>query len=893
MKKLAVMAGVAAFAASLFADPISWFDAKISEYESGEWPDLVTVQPENGSWESGAENVTWDGGALQLQNADAPLVFAADNPKALASTVPTVTSEILFTAYDEDDKPEIPADAKGGIIVCEDAQGTLSYWGVAKVESANAWVKLDGTPDLTIPAMVSVTVTGSTVTYQIDYGTPQTKDILIAADSSVSKATFQGVGSVSVLAGSYVDALKTLTINVAALAAQNLQVSVSGATPAGEGTYTFTPGTDITLTFAPVAGAYMLGTNKTKTYAAQADDLAISTRPDGVSKAFTASDTDPLEIGTYDEFVAFKDLVNAGDTFEGKFIKQTATIDFAGHPWTGIGWETVENNVVTGYSYFKGTYDGNDYQLANVTFAKEEYNGIFKFFGGTLKDLVVNMVGFDSSSEVDSYGAAVVGNTRAGATFNHVITTGALDATHNVAGFAVQGHVGTYIGCTNGCAISSASRNRVAGFVSFAQTGNGNTSTFTDCANEADITGGATAGTYGVTAYIALLSNGHEATFNNCVNTGKISCSNPNGFVGVFVGQLGNSGNSGSCSLTLNNCPASTTQKPIGHIVHSTTGTETFNGYFAKTVDEVLMHCATPTTKGTYTVVMPNSEAIVLADVAAGDTLTLVNYDDYEGTVSCADSTLKVGEPVNGVWTVEAVPQGTTFTIAEAVDCEVSVTIGGTPATAPYVAQIGDTVVFTLAPTEAPVVPSFSGSIGNASLVNANFTAGGAYSYTVADGAASEISCSFKVIDASANENVQPIDVVPAGTDANKIADAAAKIETLATKGGSADVALTQKIAGWIKTKSISGNAIAAIGTDGALTAEDFEAAYLLGTDLDAEDIAEAKAAFKFPSITPGTAPTIEDKGYNGTINYLGSDDLKVWDAATDANKFFKAELVK
>lgn len=178
MKKLAVMTGLVAFASAVFADPSAWFDAKISEYDPNEWPDLAIVTPENGMWQN-AEVATYSGRALRLQNSDDPLVFVADVAKALDSTVPTMTSSILFTAYDEDDKPEIPADAKGGLIVCEDAQGNLSYWGVAKVGEANAWVKLDGTPDLDAAVNVAMTVSGSTVTYRIGADAEQAKEILI------------------------------------------------------------------------------------------------------------------------------------------------------------------------------------------------------------------------------------------------------------------------------------------------------------------------------------------------------------------------------------------------------------------------------------------------------------------------------------------------------------------------------------------------------------------------------------------------------------------------------------------------------------------------------------------------------------------------------------------
>jgi len=260
--------------------------------------------------------------------------------------------------------------------------------------------------------------------------------------------------------------------------------------------------------------------------------------------------------------------------------------------------------------------------------------------------------------------------------------------------------------------------------------------------------------------------------------------------------------------------------------------------------------------------------------------------------IECSEATADVNVTV----TLTPAPQGTTFTISSLTGCEAAVTIAGEAATAPYVVKSGETIVFTLTATGTPTVPSYKGQVGNTVLNNTDFDKG-AYSFTVDANTPATIDCTFAIIDAGSSPSVTPTDVVPADTDANKVASAASNIDKLATKSGetTADVGLTQKIAKWINGKKISGNAIAAVGTEaqGALTTEQFEEAFLLNCDtLSADAITAAKAAFKFEGITPGTKPTI-DKTYNGTLSYKGSDDLKVWETATDNHKFYKAELTK
>ena len=70
--------------------------------------------------------------------------------------------------------------------------------------------------------------------------------------------------------------------------------------------------------------------------------------------------------------------------------------------------------------------------------------------------------------------------------------------------------------------------------------------------------------------------------------------------------------------------------------------------------------------------------------------------------------------------------------------------------------------------------------------------------------------------------------------------------------------------------------------------------AFLLNCAPTTDDVAAAKAAFKFTEIVAGTIPTIEGD-FNGKVVVLGGtslEDIASWDAATATDNFYKATLV-
>ena len=101
---------------------------------------------------------------------------------------------------------------------------------------------------------------------------------------------------------------------------------------------------------------------------------------------------DPLIITNYDELIAFRMRVNAGDRHFGRHVKLAADIDLAGRPqWIPIG---------TSGSPFEGTFNGGGHTISN--FNATVSTTVFGFFGfsqgGTIHNLNFYNVNVNTTS---------------------------------------------------------------------------------------------------------------------------------------------------------------------------------------------------------------------------------------------------------------------------------------------------------------------------------------------------------------------------------------------------------------------------------------------------------------------------------------------------------------
>lgn len=92
----------------------------------------------------------------------------------------------------------------------------------------------------------------------------------------------------------------------------------------------------------------------------------------------------PYLIGTLDELKWFRDNVNSGNNYSGKYVQLTASIDLNNEQWTPIGTET---------NPFKGIFDGNSQTVTNLIVKGSENQGFFGYVTETtIKNLKIQNI---------------------------------------------------------------------------------------------------------------------------------------------------------------------------------------------------------------------------------------------------------------------------------------------------------------------------------------------------------------------------------------------------------------------------------------------------------------------------------------------------------------------
>lgn len=153
---------------------------------------------------------------------------------------------------------------------------------------------------------------------------------------------------------------------------------------------------------------------------------------------------DPYLINNAEELVIFRDAVNSGYDFSGKYIRQNADIDLSGEVWTPIGASGTDR-------YFYGTYDGAGHIITDLTTIDTGANGFFGILGGR----VVNL-GIDSG---------VIRGGNCGAITSHAASASAaiincyartkVEASSRAGGIADNIGGAAIIGCWSNCELTA------------------------------------------------------------------------------------------------------------------------------------------------------------------------------------------------------------------------------------------------------------------------------------------------------------------------------------------------------------------------------------------------------------------------------------------------------
>lgn len=169
-----LLAASAAFslvlAASAAQSTHNWFDTGIGGYQDdhGEslWPtdgSDYEVLPDlggqgGGIWTSTA-SATYDTESTCLRIAEGEsLKFTANETVALSNVYATVVSELVMTPCPADELPEIPSEAKCGVIAVESGE-TTNLWVLALDAGGSAcWTNTEYSCDLSSPVMLTTVV---------------------------------------------------------------------------------------------------------------------------------------------------------------------------------------------------------------------------------------------------------------------------------------------------------------------------------------------------------------------------------------------------------------------------------------------------------------------------------------------------------------------------------------------------------------------------------------------------------------------------------------------------------------------------------------------------------------------------------------------------------------
>ena len=153
------------------------------------------------------------------------------------------------------------------------------------------------------------------------------------------------------------------------------------------------------------------------------------------------TEENPYTISNLAQLKAFRDDVNTGNTYQGKYVALTADIDLNNEEWTPIG-----NDI----NRFKGYFDGNEKTISNLKVTgNTRYKGFFGYIKGTemsatttpsVKDLTLD--GVNVNVEGDGYFVGGLAGQAYTCNITNVTVKGNVSGVRYVGGLV--GHVYTY-----------------------------------------------------------------------------------------------------------------------------------------------------------------------------------------------------------------------------------------------------------------------------------------------------------------------------------------------------------------------------------------------------------------------------------------------------------------
>ena len=177
------------------------------------------------------------------------------------------------------------------------------------------------------------------------------------------------------------------------------------------------------------------------------------------------TEADPYLIENASQLAAFRDAVNAGDDYDGKYVALGADVDLEGAEWTPIGAGTRKSSgIAEGSTPFAGTFDGAGHTVSGLkitsTQGADYAIGLFGILdGATAKNLTVadtkiavpqselagilcGMLANDSTVSGVSVSGSVSGKAGVGGIAGRMTLSGTIENCENSASVTAAGGVG-------------------------------------------------------------------------------------------------------------------------------------------------------------------------------------------------------------------------------------------------------------------------------------------------------------------------------------------------------------------------------------------------------------------------------------------------------------------
>ena len=257
----------------------------------------------------------------------------------------------------------------------------------------------------------------------------------------------------------------------------------------------------------------------------------------------------PYLVETAADLAYLAKSVNEGNTYEGKYIIQTADIDLGGKEWTPIGIQKVNSSEVD--APFSGVYSGLGHKVTglSITSVRDNHTGLFGYvMSGEVEAGIANLT-VEGEIAIDGVSASNFGiggiagalgkdtsAFKANVLLLNCVSSVNITLTNcsgeprvgGALGYAFYGKVENVVSNGN-VSVIAANQTRTGGLV-----GQTNRTHFLDCVNNGNVTSEVTvASKAGRTAGIASVitrggTKGDEANavytvFENCINNGAIT----------------------------------------------------------------------------------------------------------------------------------------------------------------------------------------------------------------------------------------------------------------------------------------------------------------------------------------------------------------------------------